>query len=429
MQPFRPESARWSAEPDSIPPMSTGRPRPARVLPLRHRRGLLRRGLGVDPRGRVCGAVLVPGLLRVSSTVRCWPAGGGAGAGRTRGGRLGRLGLRPSVLDARRCAGRYTRLGPLLHQHTSDFILHVLPLNNIRGSWPLRHVSVQQVPTELSELLRIVGGHLWHRTPGDLLHQRLDVLGVEGHAQGGHLVNHAPQGPDVAAERVRLLLADLGTEVVGRTDGRPRECCGVLQHLGDAEVAHPQPVGGREEQVLALEVAVEDVLVVHVLQRQGPLGEPPQNLALLEGLPGLPGRADPLVQVPAVRVVHNDGQGVVLGEALAIAHNVWVLEAREYSHLVDGVSPLFLVHGAHVDGLHHIELALMVLHQCGLAVATLANVLDPDVAMAGSGGGSPLFSPLLRRCGGLRVHRRRPTGPAGRRQGGPRGPPGSAAPA
>lgn len=65
----------------------------------------------------------------------------------------------------------------------------------------------------------------------DLLHQRLQAGGVEGHPKASELIGHAAQGPDVAAEGVGLLHADLRAQVVGRADGGLRKGAGVLQHL------------------------------------------------------------------------------------------------------------------------------------------------------------------------------------------------------
>mmetsp|Transcript_83697 Transcript_83697/g.231974 ORF Transcript_83697/g.231974 Transcript_83697/m.231974 type:complete len:341 (-) Transcript_83697:71-1093(-) len=333
----------------------------------------------VDPGGRVGGAV------------RRGPAGHRRGRARTR-----RAGLPnwPVVLRAARLLGAGLRarsirtrasLSPLLGQHTADLVLHIAPLDDVGGGRSLGLVPVQEVPAKDSQLLGVSRRHLWHWPPGDLLHQGLDVLGFEGHAERGHLVNDAAKSPNVAPKRVGLLLADLWAEIVRGANCRPSKGHSALEHLGDAEVTHPQTVRRGEEKVLALEIPMQDVLVMHVLQRQGDLSKPPEDLPLAQGLARLAGAVDPLVEVAPVREVHHYGQGAVLGEALAIAHYVRVLQARQHPHLVDGVAPLLLVHGAHVDGFHHVELAFLVLDEGRLAIAALADLSDLDVAVASSG--------------------------------------------
>merc|ERR1719491_1795053 len=119
----------------------------------------------------------------------------------------------------------------------TDFILDVPPLDDIRGCGPLAHVAVEQVPAELPHLLRVGRRDLRQRPPRDLLHQHLDVLGVEGHAEGGELVEHATKSPNIAAERVRLLLANLRAEVIWGAYSSLREGRGGLQNLRNPKVA------------------------------------------------------------------------------------------------------------------------------------------------------------------------------------------------
>mmetsp|Transcript_31718 Transcript_31718/g.89123 ORF Transcript_31718/g.89123 Transcript_31718/m.89123 type:complete len:327 (-) Transcript_31718:2-982(-) len=314
------------------------------------------------------------------------------------------MALLGATATRRRC------LGPLLAEHAADLLLHIAALDDVGGRGSLRLIPMQEVPAKLPQLLRVVGRHLRHGTPCDLLHKGLDVLCIERHPQGCHLVDHTPQRPDVRAERIGLLLADLGAQVVGCADGRASKGSSVLEHLGDAKVAHSKPVRRGQEQILGLEVPVQYMFVVHVLEGQRSLREPPQDRPLGEGLAGLPGAADPLVEVTTVGEVHDDGEYLVLGEAFAVAHDVGVLQRRKHPHFIDGIPPLLAVHRAHVDGLHDIELALRILHKDRLAIASLANVLDLGVTMActeccpsllhllHSGGG---------RCGGYRIHHQR----------------------
>ena len=80
-----------------------------------------------------------------------------------------------------------------------------------------------------------------------------------------HLVDEHARRPPVDGLAVALGLDDLGREVLGRAAERPRA---VLDQLGEAEVDDLQVALAVEQQVLGLEVAVDDVAVVEVLERE-----------------------------------------------------------------------------------------------------------------------------------------------------------------
>ena len=86
----------------------------------------------------------------------------------------------------------------------------------------------------------------------------------------------------------------------------------MLEVLGDAEVAQLDGVAAREEDVLRLEVAVDDLAVVHVLDGQADLREPGQDLLLGERMAVGLGREDALAEVAALRVAHHDVEVPVL---------------------------------------------------------------------------------------------------------------------
>jgi hypothetical protein len=96
----------------------------------------------------------------------------------------------------------------------------------------------------------------------DLDDEAAHVLGVEGAAQAGHLVEQAAHAPHVRLCVVRLVVAYLGAHVVGRAAGRLRQLYGRVEDARDAKVAELEdaPVLS-EEDVLRLDVAVEHLLV------------------------------------------------------------------------------------------------------------------------------------------------------------------------
>ena len=91
-----------------------------------------------------------------------------------------------------------------------------------------------------------------------------------------------------------------------------------LPHLSDAKVSKLYYAVGREEDVLALQITVQNLAVVHVLEREAQLHKPIQNLVLRQQLRR--GEASLLlqasVQIAAVGKVHDDVEVGFVVEAL-----------------------------------------------------------------------------------------------------------------
>ena len=96
----------------------------------------------------------------------------------------------------------------------------------------------------------------------DLDDKTAHVLGVEGAAQAGDLVEQAAHAPHVRLGVVWLVVADLGAHIVRGAAGRLRQLDGRVEDARDAEVAELEdaPVLS-EEDVLRLDVAVEHLVV------------------------------------------------------------------------------------------------------------------------------------------------------------------------
>lgn len=97
-------------------------------------------------------------------------------------------------------------------------------------------------------------------------------------SQRYHLVENAAKRPDVWLLVVRLLLANLGRQVVWRADRSLSAVVGVLQNARDAEVADLDLVVLGHENVLRLKIAMQDFAIVDVLDGKSHLHEPVEDL-------------------------------------------------------------------------------------------------------------------------------------------------------
>jgi hypothetical protein len=104
--------------------------------------------------------------------------------------------------------------------------------------------------------------------------------------------------------RQEVRRADLGLGEVGRGGERAR----------DAQVAELYDPRLHQENVGALEVAVDDAPVVDVLEREAQLHEHVQRLLLRHGFALLLQLRDAASQVPAVGVLHHNEQLIHLRE-------------------------------------------------------------------------------------------------------------------
>mmetsp|Transcript_31688 Transcript_31688/g.94138 ORF Transcript_31688/g.94138 Transcript_31688/m.94138 type:complete len:283 (+) Transcript_31688:436-1284(+) len=238
---------------------------------------------------------------------------------------------------------------------------------------------------QLRELSGVAGGQLRRGTLRDLHDQRLEIRGVEGDTIRGHLVQDAAHGPDVGTPVVGLPEADLGAQVVGCADLRLCASRRALHDLRDAEVTDLDVVALGEEEVARLEVAMDDVHVVDVLQREDCLSEPAEHQILREVRAVLPVLLDPGGEVPTFAVVHGDAEPAVFVEALAVPDDVRVLQRGQHLALLQRVVPLLPGCPAEVDhlddGLAILLLLVGVLHEDRRAEGPLADLLDLLIAM------------------------------------------------
>ena len=120
------------------------------------------------------------------------------------------------------------------------------------------------------------------RPVDDAVHQRQQRIRRERVLERRDLVRHAPEGPDVGLQRVRLVLAHLRTQVIRRPSHGGGEIVRPLQHARDTEIPELHDAAAAEEDVLRLQIAVHNAHGVDVVQRERDLRGPVQDLALRE---------------------------------------------------------------------------------------------------------------------------------------------------
>ena len=112
----------------------------------------------------------------------------------------------------------------------------------------------------------------------DLQDQPLHRVGIESMSQSHHLVQDAAKRPDVRLLVVGLLLTNFGREVVRSANSSLSAVIGVLKDSRNAEVTYLDLATLSHEDVLRLQISVENLSVVDVLDGEGHLYEPVQDL-------------------------------------------------------------------------------------------------------------------------------------------------------
>mmetsp|Transcript_23955 Transcript_23955/g.41253 ORF Transcript_23955/g.41253 Transcript_23955/m.41253 type:complete len:363 (+) Transcript_23955:474-1562(+) len=296
-------------------------------------------------------------------------------------------------------------------------LAHEVHIENRRDRGPLVRVFTEHLLQQLPELCAPAR---WQRRIlrlADVGHEQPKVGPVKRPPQGHHLIQKTPERPHVALVVVRLVLAQLRGEVVGRAALRLSNGGGAPEDRRDAEIAHLHHLLVlAQEQVLRLQVAVQDLLAVDVLQGHAHLHEVVQDLLLAHGEDGA---LEELAQVPRLRVLHHDVQVLAVLEVLDVPHDVRVPHLLQ--HLDLHPRQVLLGRGRVGQGhlLHHKLLVLEVADQNGPAERPFADLPHPNVPV-GLKGAAP-------RGGGERPAPLGPQGLGGGRRfagggGGARGP-------
>ena len=108
----------------------------------------------------------------------------------------------------------------------------------------------------------------------DFLSELVERARVEGRLQRCHFVEKNTERPNVGLKAVTLALDDFRRQVVWGPDDRFGFGASVGQDACNAKIAKLYNALLRAEDVLALQVAVQDLLVVAMLECESNLSEP-----------------------------------------------------------------------------------------------------------------------------------------------------------
>lgn len=101
-------------------------------------------------------------------------------------------------------------------------------------------------------------------------------------------------------------MADLGGKVVGSADSSIGAIIGVLQDASDPEVSDLYVSLSSKEDVLGLQIAVKDLLVVHIVHRQCHLHKPRHDLLFWEKRSQFFLSCYFVKHISALTVIHDD---------------------------------------------------------------------------------------------------------------------------
>ena len=241
-----------------------------------------------------------------------------------------------------------------LEEH-AEALLDVGHLEDVSDGGALVGVDDEDELDNVAELLAILLGQRGELAVEDLRHEALHVGRGEGALEGEDFVQEDAEGPHVSLLVVALVVPELGGEVVGgAAEGVGNDAGdGVVVLVAEAEVAELDEAGRGEEDVRALDIAVEHFVAVDVVEGEADLQEEEEGLVLLEVAEVIGGAGlDLAVEIARVGELHNNQQLVILLVVLDVADNVGVLAVGQALDLRVGV---LLIAGAHLAQVHHLR--------------------------------------------------------------------------
>lgn len=167
--------------------------------------------------------------------------------------------------------------------------------------------------------------------------------------QSAKLVQHTAERPHVRFVVVRFAAALLGREVVRSAVPRVERAAGAVDARGEAEVAEFDDAAVGDEEVARLHVAVYDLPVVDVLQREAHLHEPVDDRLFAEALLAEALRGYPLRKVAAASILHQNVETGAADNVRDVADDVVVVELTEYLNLLRRTGAFGGAHVASVD--------------------------------------------------------------------------------
>mmetsp|Transcript_27953 Transcript_27953/g.74771 ORF Transcript_27953/g.74771 Transcript_27953/m.74771 type:complete len:281 (-) Transcript_27953:178-1020(-) len=226
-------------------------------------------------------------------------------------------------------------------------------IHALLGSIPVLRIHLEETPDEAFGVFRHVLpiGCVEGEVPKPDLGQHLRIrVAEEGRVAAEQHKHYDPAAPQIA-HVVVLAREHLRRHVVGRASLR-RQDLAWLEFAGEAEVNDLEEVPGyrlpcHKEEVLWLQVAVADVVLVHVVDSADDLLHQIRGLALVEASDF----NDAIEQFSALAQLHDEVYVAVVLERFVQLDDVWVVHHLHDSNLL--VKPVEVLHlglGDRLDG-------------------------------------------------------------------------------
>uniref|UniRef100_A0A182Q467 Uncharacterized protein n=1 Tax=Anopheles farauti TaxID=69004 RepID=A0A182Q467_9DIPT len=175
---------------------------------------------------------------------------------------------------ARALAARYERRLDALLEHRDPVGRREPPVAldvvhaRLQVAVALGQIDLQQVAQQVLQLRAEVRREA-HLAADDLLVDLDRLVGEERRVAGRHLVHEHTERPPVDRLVVALAQDDLRREILGRAAQRPGS---ALDALREPKVRHLQVALRVDQQILRLQIAVDQIEIVQVLEREHDLG-------------------------------------------------------------------------------------------------------------------------------------------------------------
>ena len=133
----------------------------------------------------------------------------------------------------------------------------------------------------------------------------------------------------------------------------------MLQNPRNSKISNFDLATLCHEDILSLQISVEDLPIVDVLDSQGHLDKPVQDLILsVTHFAYFLLIGDPCIQIVAVCIVHNDAQTPLIHETFFVGDDVRMSHCFEHMHFIDGILSLLAVHLRYINNFHDISLSV-----------------------------------------------------------------------
>lgn len=175
------------------------------------------------------------------------------------------------------------------------------------------------------------------------------------------LIQYAAEAPHVRFVVVALLIANLGRKIIRSAHRSLRLLESGLQNLGHTKITelHLQTdlaVGGVQlvqEYVLALQISVQRLLVVHVLQSKQNLHEIKHYLILRHRNTRLLLVLNQLMDIATVSILHHNVQITLVHKRINVLYYIRMVELLQNLCLAQSLSTLCLLHIGNRNNFHH----------------------------------------------------------------------------